>query len=252
MTKYKHSLFRLLFVLISTVGFSQANQKQVTTDEKLFAGYFNQTRLSSRFGLWSNVHYRTTDHFVNRSFQALGRLGVTFFATDHFRITAGYCFAYSFPEKGLTHGKIEHRPWQQLLFKQDYRGVQTIQQLRLEERYNQIVINDEATHRYLYTNRLRYSYMILIPFSKNGVSPGKPFLVLNDEVFVNFGKNITYNVFDQNRFFAGVGYSFNKANSVHVGYMNIYQQKPSGNSFINSHCIRVFYYHNLDFRKESR
>lgn len=249
MKKYKYIVF-FGFVLINVLCYSQNNQKQIVTEEKVFLGYFNQSRLTARIGLWSDLHYRTADHFVNRSLQSIGRLGLTFFATDHFRLTAGYCIAYNFPETGYKTGKVEHRPWQQLFLKQEYHGVQTIQLLRLEERYNQVVINDEATNNYLYTNRLRYSYLVLIPFTKEGIKPKKTFAVLNDEVFVNFGKNITYNVFDQNRFFAGIGYQFNKANAIHVGYMNIYQQKPLGSVFTNSHCIRVFYYHNLDFRKE--
>jgi len=146
------------------------------------------------------VHHRTTDDFVKRPLQSLGRLGLSFYFTDHFRFTAGYCLAYNYPAKGFRSSKIEHRPWQQLFLKQEYHKVQTIQILRLEERYNQEIINDQATNNYIYTNRLRYSYFVLIPFTKSGIIPKKIFGVINNELFVNFGKNITYNTFDQNRF----------------------------------------------------
>ncbi|MBL7934816.1 MAG: DUF2490 domain-containing protein, partial [Bacteroidia bacterium] len=56
--------------------------------------------------------------------------------------------------------------------------------------------------------------------------------------------------FDQNRFFAGFGYQIGKNSSVHLGYMNIYQQLASGNKYSESHCLRLFVYHNIDFRKE--
>lgn len=235
-------LFQAYFVL--------AQQKQVVTEEKTFLGFFNQARFANRFGTWIDIHHRTTDNFVNRPLQSLGRFGLTFYITDHFRFTAGYCLAYNYPAKGFNTSKIEHRPWQQLFFKQEYHKVQTIQILRLEERYNQEIIKDEPTNNFIYTNRLRYSYLVLIPFTKNGISPKKLFGVLNDEVFVNFGKNITYNVFDQNRFFCGIGYQIGTNSSVHLGYMNINQQFSSGYKFSESHCIRLFVYHNIDFRKE--
>ncbi|MBI3519226.1 MAG: DUF2490 domain-containing protein [Bacteroidetes bacterium] len=240
----------VLIVFLFHSFFVLSQQKQVITEEKTFLGYFNQMRFTKRIGTWIDLHHRTTDNFVNRPFQSLGRLGLTFFITDHFRFTAGYCFAYNYPVKGTHANRIEHRPWQQLLLKQEYHNVQTIQFLRLEERYNQEVINDEATNNYIYTNRLRYNYMVLIPFSKNGISLKKLFGVLNDEVFVNFGKNITYNTFDQNRFFCGIGYQIGKNSSVHLGYMNIYQQLSAGYKYSESHCIRLFVYHNIDFRKE--
>jgi hypothetical protein len=239
-----------LVALVNESLSSQTNQNQVITEEKTFLAYFNQTRFTKRLGSWIDLHHRSTDHFVNRPLQSIGRLGLTFYATDHFRITFGYCFAYNYPSAGFKTAKIEHRPWQQLFFKQEYHKVQTIQILRLEERYNQVLVNDVATDDYVYTNRLRYSYLVLVPFSKQGIQEKKFFGVVNDELFVNFGKNITYNTFDQNRFFVGLGYQIGHSSSVHLGYMNIYQQLASGDKFNQSHCLRLFFYHNLDFRKE--
>jgi hypothetical protein len=66
---------------------------------------------------------------------------------------------------------------------------------------------------------------------------------------VNFGKNIVYNHFDQNRFFAGLAYQINPYAQLQGGYMNLYQQLPVGNQFRNQHTIRIFYFHNFDLRK---
>lgn len=246
----KKHIYIFLLVVLYVIGYSQTNQKQIVTEEKTFLGFFNQTRFTNRLGTWVDLHHRTTDNFINRPLQSLGRFGLTFYVTDHFRITAGYCLAYNYPSKGFNASRIEHRTWQQLFFKQEYHKVQTIQLLRFEQRYNQVIVNDEATNEYIYTNRLRYSYLVLIPFSKNGIIPKKLFGVINDELFVNFGKNIIYNTFDQNRFFVGVGYQIGKNSSTHLGYMNIFQQQASGNKFTESHCLRLFLFHNIDFRKE--
>jgi hypothetical protein len=238
------------FSLVYLIGFAQNNQKQIINDEKLFIGIFNQTRYTKRIGTWLDIHHRTTDNYVNRPLQSMGRLGLTFYFTDHFRLMAGYCFAYNFPAKGFHANRIEHRPWQQLYFKQEYHHIQTIQLLRLEQRYNQEVVNDNATNNFIYTSRIRYAFFVLIPFTKSGIVPKKLFGVINDEVFLNFGKNIKYNTFDQNRFFCGLGYQISKSSSVHFGYMNIFQQLASGNVYSKSDCLRLFVFSNLDFRKE--
>lgn len=240
----------LTIVLIFLVFFVLSQQKQVITEQKTFIGFFNQNRFTKHIGTWMDLHHRTTDEYFKRPLQSMGRLGLTFYITDHFRLTAGYCFVYNYPAKGFNKSKIEHRPWQQLFFKQEYHKVQTIQILRLEQRYNEEIINDKSTGKYIYTNRIRYSYLLLIPFTKDGIVPGKVFGVLNDEIFLNFGKNITYNTFDQNRFFAGLGYQFSKNSSLHIGYMNIYHQAATVSKYNESHCFRLFIFHNLDFRKE--
>lgn len=241
-----------LIVIITFLAFGLNAQKQVIQIEKTFLGVFNQTRFSNRLGLWTDLHHRMTDDYFGRPLQSLGRIGLSLFVTDNFRITAGYCLAYNYPPKGFRASKIEHRPWQQLFFRQNIGKIQTIQILRLEERYNQIVVNDEASSHFHYTNRLRYNFLLLLPFSKQGIVPKKLFGVLNNEVFINFGKNVMYNVFDQNRFFAGLGYQISKHSSLHVGYMNIFQQQATGNKFENSDCIRLFFYHSLDLRKEKQ
>lgn len=64
----------------------------------------------------------------------------------------------------------------------------------------------------------------------------------------NFGKNIVYNYFDQNRLFAGAAYQFSPESHLQFGYMNVFTQQASGNKYKVFHCIRAFYFHNFDFR----
>ncbi|KAJ1518410.1 hypothetical protein HMI54_000938, partial [Coelomomyces lativittatus] len=77
-----------------------------------------------------------------------------------------------------------------------------------------------------------------------------PFLYLNNDIHINAGKNIINNYFDQNRFFAGVGYQFTLQLNAQIGYMNVFQQQPSGNQYVSINAIRLFVFHNLDLRKE--
>jgi hypothetical protein len=71
---------------------------------------------------------------------------------------------------------------------------------------------------------------------------------VNNELHVNFGKNIVYNYFDPNRFFVGLSYHVNARDNFQFGYMNIFQQLAGGNSYRSLDAIRLFYFHNLDLR----
>ena len=74
--------------------------------------------------------------------------------------------------------------------------------------------------------------------------------VISDELYINFGKNIVNNYFDQNRVFLGAGYMVNRNDNLVVGYMNIFQQQPTGNQYKQLNVIRLSYFGNFDFRKK--
>ena len=47
-------------------------------------------------------------------------------------------------------------------------------------------------------------------WAKKGIVPHSFSFVVNDEVHINFGKEIVNNYFDQNRFFVGLKYQLNE------------------------------------------
>ncbi|WP_262891299.1 DUF2490 domain-containing protein [Spirosoma utsteinense] len=64
------------------------------------------------------------------------------------------------------------------------------------------------------------------------------------------GKQITYNYFDQNRFFMGFSYPFSKSLTEQAGYRNLFQQQATGNVFVNNHVARLLLFHTLDLRRQ--
>lgn len=234
--------------------FAFAQQKQVADEEQLWSGYFNQTRLSNKWGLWTDVHVRTKENFFNNLSQIVVRPGITYYFGNDVKLTAGYSFINHFPSDNHKNiSQPEHRPWQQLQWHTKYPRIKLMQWFRLEERFRRKILNDDAlADGYNFNFRLRYN--ILSQFALNRTAPfktGSFSLVLSNEVFVNAGREITYNVFDQNRFFAGFHYHVNKHDNLQFGYMNLFQQQTSGNKYRNLHIARVFYFHQLDLRKNS-
>lgn len=48
--------------MLVEINSAQDMKRSMITEEKVFAGYFNQTRLSSKFGLGVDIHHLTRHH----------------------------------------------------------------------------------------------------------------------------------------------------------------------------------------------
>ena len=224
-------------------------QKQYVREQQLWLGVFNQTRFSQRWGTWTDLHLRLHDQFVGDLFQGLARVGLTYYLTDDVRLTGGYAYVHHFPDGARTVGQPEHRPWQQVQWFTKFPKARLMQWVRLEERFRQQVVNNEDLGSdYNFNCRVRYNTALFLPLTSKGFEPGGLQFLLNEEVMVNFGKEIRYNYFDQNRLFAGLVYQINKHAQIQGGYMHLFQQLPAGTTYRDQHTIRVFYFHNLDLR----
>jgi hypothetical protein len=62
---------------------------------------------------------------------------------------------------------------------------------------------------YLFNFRARYNILGQIPLGRQQFKSGSMSLVLSNEVFINAGKEVVYNTFDQNRAFAGFALHIN-------------------------------------------
>ncbi|MBL7815041.1 MAG: DUF2490 domain-containing protein [Saprospiraceae bacterium] len=246
--------FKCLFYIIVVIGSLNPNallaQKTYVQEEQTWLGMFNQVRLSNRWGLWHDIHFRLKDNFIKEPSQFLIRVGPTFYINDDVRFTVAYNFINHFPDE--THKNIsqpEHRPFQQIQWYARYGKTRLMQWIRLDERFRRKIKNDnELADGYNFNWRVRYNFALFIPLSKKGLAPKTLQLLLNDEIMVNAGKNIVYNYFDQNRFFAGFNYQFTKESQLQFGYMNLFQQQAAGNKYRQQHTIRLFYFHNFDLR----
>jgi Protein of unknown function (DUF2490) len=244
----KNILFIALLVY-TAAAYSQTKQTELFN--RTWGGYFNQTRLSDKWGLWADIHLRTKD-WVDGLAQNLLRVGATYYVTDHVKLTAGYAYITDFPAPGHKNISVyEHRPWQQLQWHTRYGRQKMMQWFRLEERYRRKILNDDAlADGYNFNWRLRYNIWYEMPFYKNGTDPKSWSFIINDEVHVNFGKQIVNNYFDQNRFFLGFKYQTGRQSNLQFGYMNWFQQLAAGNRYRNSHVARVFFFQNLDLRRK--
>lgn len=240
------SLF--IFLCITVAG----QTKQTESVQQVWLGYFNQIRFSNKWGLWADLHLRSKEDFITGVSQSVIRLGITHYLEDDVKLTAGYAWFNHFPAEGHKNiSQPEHRPWQQIQWHRRYPKLQLTHRFRLEERWKRKILNDNVlAGGYGFNFRARYNFLSQFPLNKKRFQPRTFSLVVNDEVFINFGKQIDDNYFDQNRFYVGLAYHVNKHDNFQFGYMNIFQQLATGNRYRSNHVARLFYFHNLDLRKE--
>lgn len=236
------------------IPFMGQAQKQTVQVQQIWFNYFNQTRFSDRWGIWADASLRTKEDWTNDLSQAIARVGLTYYLSNHTKFTAGYGYIHHYPSD--NHPQVampEHRPWQQLQWHNNKPNLRLMQWVRLEERFrHRIAAPDKLGDGYNFNYRVRYNMLLALPLSKKAFAPGTFSGVLNNEVHINFGKEIVYNSFDQNRFFAGFFYHVNQHDQIQAGYMNLYQQQAAGNRYRSVHTARLSYFHNLDVRKKKQ
>lgn len=240
--------YLVLILLLGTLC-SKAQVKTIVPAQQVWTGYFNQTRFSDRWGAWLDVQLRTRDDFFEGISTLIVRPGITYYLGDNTKLSAGYAYILSRPPGSQQIDQPENRPWQQIQWHTKYSKLRTMQLLRLEERFRRRLLNDSTLGKGNDFNwRLRYNFLVQLPLTKKGTGRGGFSLIANDEIHVNFGKEIIHNYFDQNRFFLGFAYHVNSSDNIQFGYTNIFQQLASPGRYRSINGARVFYFHNLDLR----
>jgi hypothetical protein len=102
-----------------------------------------------------------------------------------------------------------------------------------------------------YTNNFRFRYQITFDYAVYKKEEKSLHLIIFDEIFINAGKSIQRNIFDQNRIGFSVRYNFSKIAGLELGYINWFQQRPSGIDFFNRQILRCTLHHNIEFQKKA-
>lgn len=240
----KHVILFLL-LLVTTVSFSQKN---VSHNNLVWVGDFTKARLNDKWSIYFDFGYRRTE-WLNKCSQALVRPGITYHFNKTVSATAGVAY---FSHYTATYIRPEGRGWQQLLFCETYGRVKVNHRLRAEQRFFQKVISSQLVDDYNYNNRFRYQLNAQVPINKKQIEDKTVYFSIADEVFINSGKEIRNNYFDQNRLAFGLGYKLNEGLNILVSYTSIFVQRPKVDAFEDNNVLVINIYHNLDFGRKTQ
>ena len=237
----------LPLLLLHLISYQSIAQSKTVTDVSQSWTSLNSTiRISNHWGLVADAHLRRTNFLADPNFYFL-RAGVQYWVNEHLSLTAGIGKMWVAPTTAnWEHFAVENRLYQQVLLSNKLGRIGMLQRIRNEQRWIEKIANDQFTGAYKFSNRIRYLLAFNIPIFKN---PKYPSLSLSDELMVQFGKEIVYNTFDQNRLFLGIRQPISKTLNFDLGYMLSYQQKASGYQYDRIHTLRCFFYYAPDLRK---
>ncbi len=212
--------------------------------------YFGSHTINQKWGIHTEAQIRRAE-VVETWQQILLRGGINYNITKNAMATLGYAFIETFPYGGYPASEAfpEHRIYQQLQFRNKEGILPLLHRFRQEQRWVTPAGKDTA----VYTNRTRYMFRAVLPLVKpteenrSVYQPNGLYLAAYDEIFVNFGKNVQQNVFDQNRLYFAIGFKTSSFGSVEAGYLNQILQKGNGRIFEYNHTLQLAYYYNINF-----
>ena len=238
----------LIFIFFSTFLFGQKN---VENQQLLWYGYYNKLQINQNWVLKSEVQER---HFYQPlvQHQLVFRTNLDRRILDDINVSLGFVVFLQSPNDPESESTLmvpELRSDFGINTKKKYKYFNVNQRFKVEARFFHQTENNELVGGYQFSNfRMRYQLGLDIPLIKKQDAE-KLILKIKDEVMFNFGKNIVKNVFDQNRIYIGLNYPMNKNLAFEAGYLNWFQQRPSGTDFYNRDIIRFSVFHTINLKK---
>ncbi len=247
--KFKLSYFFFWFFIILPVSVTFA-QKQVNHQKLIWFAYtltvpidslwYVQTELQERFFFspeLAQAQFLTRSHLHRK----LGDSG--------WELSSGFAFFLQKTSNALEDQGFatpELRPHIEGYYKQKLKSLVLDHRYRAEARFFNEGRNAVAAEldKYVFQSyRFRYRFQISFPIVR--LQNQKAIHgVVSDEVFLQAGKKLVQNVFDQNRTYLGFSYQVSARVNLEAGYLTWFQQTADQN-FISDHIISFSVSHSL-------
>ncbi|MDN3690431.1 DUF2490 domain-containing protein [Cyclobacterium jeungdonense] len=235
---------------------SSLPEKKYTRQSGLWLGMYTKYKIGEKLFYYGEYHMRRRDHLINNMAQIYLRFGLSYLVNEKFEVTGGIVTPFYWAPEGQYSDEEQidkvvnqFRFWQQFLFIQSMGRVKIYHQIRIEQRWKRDYIIDSP---FKLTHRMRYKISTYIPLNKPKLQDKTLFFSGYNEIFIQAGKPVLYNYFEDNRLFLGLGYVINENFQLQAGYMKSIQQRERGFDLNNRDIIRFSVYHNLDFTKRKK
>jgi hypothetical protein len=254
--KIKKQIAVSFLFLFSGLFLNAQVKRQYTNNTNGWFMYVGNHKLSDKWGLHLEAQWRRNEIILHNQ-QLLLRAGVNYHLNAQVALTAGYCYVITYPYGGLAAKAMfpENRIWEQLNMKTGIGAVEIINRFRLEQRYvNGPVLRDGSyvPGDAVYTNRVRWLNRYSVPFKGKTIEDRSVYFSFYNEIYINFGKNVGYNIFDQNRAYLALGYKIPKLGRLEIGYLNQLIFRPDGIRVEQNHTLQVGLSSNFEFRKKEK
>lgn len=241
------NIFLLLIVIFHPWNNSTSGQDRISTvNQHAWFSYTGDHPVSKRWELHLEGQWRR--HDLGLKWQQLQlRPAVNYALNQSAVVMTGYAFTdtFQYGDYPVPYRFPEHRAFEQILLKHRIGKVDLQHRYRLEQRFFG-ARSDPAVDRIdssRYENRFRHLTRINIP-----LTPDRQYYIgVYEEFFINFGKNVAENVFDQNRAYVALGLPIAKDTRIEVGYLLQIIQQRDGRVFEYNHTIQLNLFSDIPF-----
>jgi len=188
--------------------------------------FFGTIKLSGKWSLHTEYQFRR-NNLVTDWQQGLFRVGINYQVNPRVLSRLGYAMAETYaygdiPINALGRSFTEHRLYQmaQLSHKEGWLELQHrfMLEQRFVGRYSSAAVEKEDEFPFMH--RARYMIRLQAPLKGREIKDKTAYAAVYNEIMIGFGKNVTANIFDQNRIGLLLGYRFSKSLRIEAGYLN--------------------------------
>ncbi|GLU45035.1 hypothetical protein Musp01_26590 [Muricauda sp. NBRC 101325] len=229
--------------------FSQ--EKEIIHRGEQWLQYNNTVLFNKHWSVFGNTGVRWRDGFESFSV-FFGRVGGRYVLTDHVRIATGFTYAELYGDG--ERKQAEFRPYEEILVVPTAgKKFGLSHRFRFEQRFFNPVVDGKMLSENSFAVRFRYALSTKIPIANlSKENPDfKLSLGISDEVMVNAGKNVVYNVFDKNRFVVTSTVQFSKWMSVALAWNNQFFNTVNAGQYVHTNALWLQLSHTINLSKKN-
>ena len=198
---------------------------------------FGTIRLNKKFDWLAEVQWRRTEGLTAPQ-QLLLRSAIQYRLNNQVSFATGYAWIETYPYGDFpiaANGTFpERRIYEQAVIKQSLGKLSMNHRFRVEQRWigRRAAGTERQIEEWIFSNRFRYLVRLQLPVVNT--TQFNLYAAAADEIFINAGKKVGINIFDQNRVHFLLGSSLNSHLGLEVGYVKQTVQQGRRNSNNNT------------------
>lgn len=198
--------------------------------------------LKGRWGVLFDASARRSGP-VDQAMANFVRGGLAYELNDYVRVAVGANWSRTYPygELPSAYPVTERRVWQQAVVSHSIGRLDVSHRYRLEQRFRGRRDDPDVDHidHWERSGRFRYQLKGTLPLSGDDIEPGEAYVSASNELFIAFGRNVAYNIFDQNRATFALGYRLTRHWRTEAGFLEHVIFKGNGTDVERNHTFTL-------------
>lgn len=241
-----------LFSMAPITVHAQTKQRQIIRQQLLWQTWNETIEFNPKWSLRAELIAR--EFYEPYSLhQRAGRLRLHYKLNTSWNVSGGFALFLQQPNDPSSTSDLavpELRPHLEAAYQGNFGKFTITHRYRAEQRFIRNSSGEDLVNGY--TSNFRFRYRLGFEYVLLKDSKERPLkLKVSEEILLNAGKNIQYNVFDNNRISVSLNYELPRNFSIELGYLNWIQQNRNGYQFYYRDIITFSIFHKITFKAKT-